>query len=218
MLMFLAQKYEIVDTPGLFGTKEREIDGRMVKFSEITEKYISEAHIIIYVCNSVNTLKDSHKEIIKRVLRDYNKLDSTIFVINRMDELQTLMMKKNMQKFWSIKIATFKNRLKQIIGLTPDEEKVLNIACIAANPNAKGLSEWLKDKAEYRRFYYTFLNLRIVLQMLLINQMWHKLKSNTDSAVIKDVVLAVSLSIASKIYQLQSAISKSILHFRTWKK
>ena len=83
----LGQQFEIVDTPGLFGTKEKQIDGVNVKFSEITEKYISEAHIIIYVCNSVNTLKDSHKEIIKKVLRDYNKLESTIFVINKMDDV-----------------------------------------------------------------------------------------------------------------------------------
>ena len=54
----LGKQYEIVDTPGLFGTKEKEVDGVNVKFSEITERYISEAHIVIYVCNSVNTLKD----------------------------------------------------------------------------------------------------------------------------------------------------------------
>lgn len=201
------QKYEIVDTPGLFGTKEREIDGRMVKFSEITEKYISEAHIIIYVCNSVNTLKDSHKEIIKRVLRDYNKLDSTIFVINRMDEVADTDDEEEYAEVSSIKIATFKNRLKQIIGLTPDEEKVLNIACIAANPNAKGLSEWLKDKAEYIRHSHISQLENCVTNVINKSDV-AQIKSNTDSAVIKDVVLAVSLSIASKIYQLQSAISK----------
>ena len=81
----LGNNYEIVDTPGLFGTKEKEVDGENIRFSEITERYISEAHIVIYVTDSINTLKDSHKDIIKRVLRDYNKLDSAIFVINKMD-------------------------------------------------------------------------------------------------------------------------------------
>lgn len=82
----LKEGFEIVDTPGLFGSKEKEVDGRMVKFSKITEKYISEAHIVIYVCDAVNPLKDSHVPIIKKVLRDFGKLDSTIFVINKMDE------------------------------------------------------------------------------------------------------------------------------------
>lgn len=44
--MDLKKGFKIIDTPGLFGTKEREIDGKNVRFSQITERYISEAHII----------------------------------------------------------------------------------------------------------------------------------------------------------------------------
>ena len=83
--MGMKEGFEIVDTPGLFGTKEKEIDGKNVKISEITEKYISEAHIVIYVCDALTPLKESHAEIIRKVLRDYKKLDSTVFVINKMD-------------------------------------------------------------------------------------------------------------------------------------
>ena len=32
----LKQGYEIVDTPGLFGTKSKEIDGKEIKYSDIT--------------------------------------------------------------------------------------------------------------------------------------------------------------------------------------
>ena len=60
----LKDGFEIVDTPGLFGTKEKETDGQTMRYSEITERYISEAHIVIYVCHAVVPLKDSHKEII----------------------------------------------------------------------------------------------------------------------------------------------------------
>ncbi|WP_419076590.1 dynamin family protein [Phocaeicola sp.] len=77
--MDLKKGFKIIDTPGLFGTKEREIDGKNVRFSQITERYISEAHIIIYVCDAVVPLKDSHVEIIRRIMRDYHKLDNTIF-------------------------------------------------------------------------------------------------------------------------------------------
>ena len=65
----LKKGFKIIDTPGLFGTKEREIDGKNVRFSQITERYISEAHIIIYVCDAVVPLKDSHVEIIRRIMR-----------------------------------------------------------------------------------------------------------------------------------------------------
>ena len=64
----LKKGFKIVDTPGLFGTKEREINGQNIKFSEITERYISEAHIIIYVCDAVVPLKESHVEITRSKL------------------------------------------------------------------------------------------------------------------------------------------------------
>lgn len=67
----------------MFGTKEREINGQNIKFSEITERYISEAHIIIYVCDAVVPLKDSHVEIIRRIMRDYHKLDNTILLLTK---------------------------------------------------------------------------------------------------------------------------------------
>ena len=82
----LKKGFEIVDTPGLFGSKEKNVDGQSVRFSDITKNYISEAHIVVYLCDAVVPLKDSHVEIVKKVLRDLNKLDSTIFVINKMDE------------------------------------------------------------------------------------------------------------------------------------
>lgn len=81
---------EIVDTPGLFGDKEREVNGEQVMYEDLTKRYISEAHLILYVVDATNPLKDSHREIAKWVLRDLNKLSSTVFVINKMDEVTDL--------------------------------------------------------------------------------------------------------------------------------
>lgn len=81
---------EIVDTPGLFGDKERELDGKQVMYEDLTKRYISEAHLIFYVVDATNPLKESHSDIVKWVLRDLNKLSSTIFVINKMDEVANL--------------------------------------------------------------------------------------------------------------------------------
>lgn len=202
----LGKQYEIVDTPGLFGTKEKEVDGEKVKFSEITEKYISEAHIIIYVCNSVNTLKDSHKDIIKKVLRDYNKLDSTIFVINKMDDVADTNDEEEYSEVSEIKRNTFIDRLKQVIGLTPDEEKRLNIACIAANPKAKGLNVWFEKLEEYKKRSHID-QLENCVASVTKNSNVAVLKNNTDIAVAKDLAQAIAISVSHKVTQLNTALA-----------
>ena len=79
-------KAKIIDTPGLFGDKKKGAE----KLSDTTIKYISEAHLIIYVVDAANPIKDSHKGIIKWLLKDLNKLGETIFVINKMDTVSDL--------------------------------------------------------------------------------------------------------------------------------
>lgn len=146
----LKKGFKIIDTPGLFGTKEREIDGKNVKFSELTERYISEAHIIIYVCDAVVPLKDSHVEIIRRIMRDYHKLDNTIFVINKMDEAgYDLRDEHDYSNGCKIKKENLISRLRSTISLTPDEEKRLHIVCIAADPKGKGLAHWFAKMNDY---------------------------------------------------------------------
>ena len=77
----LPDQCEIVDTPGLFGDKEKNIDGAQIMYEDLTKRYISEAHLIFYVVDATNPLKESHNDIAKWVLRDLNKLSSTIFTI-----------------------------------------------------------------------------------------------------------------------------------------
>lgn len=146
----LKKGFKIIDTPGLFGTKEREIDGKNVRFSEITERYISEAHIIIYVCDAVVPLKESHVEIIRRIMRDYHKLDNTIFVINKMDEAgYDLRDEYDFGNGCKIKKENLISRLRSTINLSPDEEKRLHVVCIAADPKGKGLPHWFSKMNDY---------------------------------------------------------------------
>lgn len=51
---------ELVDTPGLFGFKEKvNTDSKSIeKYKDITQKYVSEAHLVLYVMNSVNPIKE----------------------------------------------------------------------------------------------------------------------------------------------------------------
>lgn len=149
----LKKGFKIVDTPGLFGTKHKEIDGENVKFSSITERYISEAHIIIYICDAVVPLKDSHVEILRKVMRTYHKLDNTIFVINKMDEAgYDLLDPEDFTRGSEIKKKNIVSRLRDRLNLTQDEEKRLHIVCIAADPKGKGLPYWFgKIDSYYER-------------------------------------------------------------------
>lgn len=200
--MDLKEGFEIVDTPGLFGTKEKEIDGHNVKFSDITKKYISEAHIILYVCGAVNPLKESHSEIIRKVMRDYNKLDSTIFVINKMDEAG--FNPKNDISFnngTAIKKQFLINRLRDCISLTSEEEAKLSVVCIAADPKHKGMPYWFERMDDYLALS-RIPNLRNAINDIIEQNDSDKLKDSAVQASIKEMI--------SSVYQVVGSVNKPV--------
>lgn len=204
----LKQGYEIVDTPGLFGTKSKEIDGKEVKYSDITKKYISEAHIVIYVTDAVNPLKDSHRNVLKTVLRDFNKLDVSIFVINKMDEAGVDMSdEKDYSEAAKIKQKTFIERLDSTISLTDRERKQLRVACIASNPNNRGLDKWFQDEESYARRSRINL-LRDYVAELTESIDKEELKMRVDMSVIKDLVIQLAHQIALIYKELEDPIVK----------
>ena len=179
---------EIIDTPGLFGTKEKEVEGKNVKYSEITQRYISEANIVIYVCDAVTPLKESHVEIIKKVLRDYGKLKSTIFVLNKMDEAGYDMLDKaDYERGVKIKREALIERLKDAIDLSDEELLSLQIACIAADPKGKGLDYWLSNAEVYKKRSH-IEQLKDCISNILATSNIDTLKVETNLAVITDVV------------------------------
>ncbi|OAI26190.1 LeoA/HP0731 family dynamin-like GTPase [Methylomonas koyamae] len=145
----LPDRCEIVDTPGLFGDKEITIDGAQVMYEDLTKRYISETHLIFYVVDATNPLKESHNDIIKWILRDLNKLSSTIFVINKMDEVTDLTEQAMFDEAAAIKKDTLKDKLKRVANLNDLELDKLNIACIASNPNGRGLEFWFAKPEHY---------------------------------------------------------------------
>ena len=204
----LKKGFKIVDTPGLFGTKEREINGQNIKFSEITERYISEAHIIIYVCDAVVPLKESHVEIIRRVMRDYHKLDNTIFVINKMDEAgYDLLDEYNFNNGCKIKKENLISRLRSTINLTPDEEKRLRIVCIAADPKGKGLQHWFsKIDSYYERSHIK--DLRKCVNAVVNNADTDKLSSSSYETSVSEIVDGLHKAIAGTEKPVSKAIAK----------
>ena len=146
----LKKGFVIVDTPGLFGTKEREINGENVQFSDLTIKYISEAHIVMYVTSAVAPIKESHSKILRRILRDLGKLDSTIFVLNKMDETgANIANEEAFNSMAAIKKQFLIERLEGIISLTKEEAERLKVVCIAADPKEKGIKHWLETPDRY---------------------------------------------------------------------
>lgn len=204
----LKKGFKIVDTPGLFGTKEREINGQNIKFSEITERYISEAHIIIYVCDAVVPLKESHVEIIRRVMRDYHKLDNTIFVINKMDEAgYDLLDEYDFNNGCKIKKENLISRLRSTINLTPDEEKRLHIVCIAADPKGKGLQHWFsKIDSYYERSHIK--DLRKCINAVVNNADTDKLSSSSYETSVSEIVDGLHKAIAGTEKPVSKAIAK----------
>ena len=204
----LKKGFKIVDTPGLFGTKEKEIDGKDIKFSQITERYISEAHIIIYVCDAVVPLKESHVEIIRRIMRDYHKLDNTIFVINKMDEAgYDLLDIDDFSRGSEIKKANLILRLRSTINLTPDEEKCLHIVCIAADPKGKGLAHWFsKMDSYYERSHIK--NLRNCINTVIDKTDAESLSSSTFETSVEDVVDGLAKAIEGTTKPVNKALAK----------
>lgn len=187
--------YEIVDTPGLFGTKEKEIDGQQIRCSEITRRYISEAEVVVYVCDAVLPLKDSHKESLRLVLCDFKKLPVTIFVINKMDEAGTDMNdEEDYQERAAVKRETLAQRLTDTLELSDEERDALRIVCIAADPKGRGLEYWLERKDDYERRSHIGL-LRAEVERLIGSTTAVQLAEGSSMAVVRDVLMDIGENI-----------------------
>ena len=142
---------QIVDTPGLFGDKiDSDEKGGHITLSEKTKKFISEANLILYVVAAKNPIKDSHKECINWILKGLNKQSSTIFVINRMDDVADMTDDDDYSLQAKIKSDNLRSKLISC-GLSADEVKDIKIACISAAPNGKGIEMWKGHREEYLR-------------------------------------------------------------------
>lgn len=203
------KKYEIVDTPGLFGTKEREVDGTNIKYSDITKKYISNANLLIYVCDAVNPIKDSHIPSLRLVLRTFNKLCSTIFVLNKMDEAGVDMSdEEEYEEVSAIKKKTVIKRLKENFQLTDHEITELKIVCISADYKGKGFDYWQNHKAEYAKVSH-IQALRDAVNKLIGEKNIDQLKKETEESVLKDSIVILSKQINLAETAVEGPLRKS---------
>lgn len=183
----LPGKCEIVDTPGLFGDKEKTVDGEQVVYEDLTKRYISEAHLILYVVDATNPLKNSHSAIAKWVLRDLNKLSSTVFVINKMDEVTDLTEQVLFDDQAAIKKDNLKAKLQRAANLTSEELVHLNIVCLASNPGGRGLEFWF-GKPEHYESRSRINDLKAMTTRILQDNVPAVLMAKTGMDVVRDVV------------------------------
>ena len=177
----MESKCEIVDTPGLFGFKQKESG---LKFEDITKKYISEAHLVLCVLNSVNPLKDSHSEVFRWLFRDLNKLSSTIFVLNKFDDVCDIEDSQEYEESFNIKKDSLIKQLDNFVKLTEEEKANLKVVAISANPYGRGLDTWLKDNS-----YEEVSKIDTLKEATnkTISENRSKLIANQQISVVKDV-------------------------------
>ncbi|GAA8648411.1 50S ribosome-binding GTPase [Helicobacter pylori] len=132
----------------MFGFKKKTTGKR---YKDITKKYVSEAHLILYALNPSNPIKESHKDDLNWLFRTLNLLSRTIFVISRFDEEADIEDEQDYNKRFKIKKENIQNRLNDLISLSEEEKEGLSIVAVAANPYDLGVEHWLKHKEEFQK-------------------------------------------------------------------
>ena len=142
----------LIDTPGLYGYKEKVNDQNEIeKYKDITKKYVDEAHIILYVMDSSNPIKDSHKGELFWLFRTLGILNRTVFVLSKFDMVVDLDSNELYNEELKIKQNNVISRLTEIINLSKEEINALNIVGVSANPDGEGTEYWLKNIEEFER-------------------------------------------------------------------
>ncbi|MFA8031189.1 LeoA/HP0731 family dynamin-like GTPase [Helicobacter pylori] len=180
---------ELVDTPGLFGFKEKITDsGKIERYKDITKKYVSEAHLILYALNPSNPIKESHKDDLNWLFRTLNLLSRTIFVISRFDEEADIEDEEDYNKRFKIKKENIQNRLNDLISLSEEEKESLIIVAVAANPFDLGVEHWLKHQEEFQKLSHIKALQDATQKKIKENGGKLTIIEETKKSVIQDVV------------------------------
>jgi GTP-binding protein EngB required for normal cell division len=144
--------FVLIDTPGLFGFKE-QVDAEtnaIEKYKDITKKYVSEAHLVLYVMNSTNPIKESHQDDLVWLFRTLDLLPRTVFVLSRFDEVADVEDEQDYEANLAVKRTNVTGRLRELVGLNEAEVAQLSIVAVAANPFDLGFAHWLGNIAEFK--------------------------------------------------------------------
>lgn len=181
----------LIDTPGLFGYKEKfnADTNEQERYKEITKKYVSEAHLVLYVMNSTNPLKESHKDDLNWLFRDLDLLPRTIFVLSRFDEVSDVADEEDFQKNFAIKRENISSRLRDLIVLSDEEKRALSIVAVSANPFDLGVEHWLSEPDRFKQLSHISLLQSATADKIKANGGLERLALETSKSIIHDVLM-----------------------------
>jgi len=202
---------EFVDTPGLFGQK----------FSQVTKDYISQAHVILYIVNATNPLKESHKDTVAWLMNAMQKFDKTIFVINRMDDVCDYTDNEDFDEKRETKSAYLRANVARYCDIAPDDERIksLNVVCISSDPGEKGLMNdgkghdnyWLTEEhREKYELYSRMPNLRGMVSDVVCKTLPQELMHDVALVAVNEEVRGNCDKLQGEAKQLEEAVIPEI--------
>jgi len=181
---------QLIDTPGLFGFKEKisTDTAEMEKYKDITKKYVSEAHLVLYVMNSTNPVKESHKDDLNWLMRDLNILPRTVFVLSRFDEVADVEDEWEYNENYKVKSGNITQRLQEMLSLTSNEITELSIVAVAANPFDMGSDYWLENLEQFKQLSHIALLQQATHQKMESNGGIVEIAVEAKNSIIRDVL------------------------------
>lgn len=183
---------EIIDTPGLFGFKEKGQGVNAEKYKDITKKFVSEADIILYVMNPANPIKASHKEDLEWLFRTLNLLPRTIFVLSKFDEVADMGDEADFEsEFATKKDKSIIPSLNELISLNANEKAHLQIVAVSANPFGKGLeTHWLnaENQSEFKKLSHIDSLQNATTDIIKQNGGLESITLEAQNSIVSDIV------------------------------
>lgn len=181
---------ELVDTPGLFGFRERlnPSTQELEKYKDITRRYVSEAHIVLYVMNPSNPIKESHQEDLRWLFRTLGLLPRTVFVLGRFDEVADVEDPQAVQRNLEVKRTNVVGRLRDVLALSAEEESCLSIVGVSANPFDMGIDHWLANLDQFKALS-NIGSLQAATSALVVRNGGHRgMALDMQKSVISDIL------------------------------
>lgn len=176
---------KIVDTPGLFGFKEKENGER---YKDITRKYISQADLVLYLMDSVNPMKEGHIKILQWLFDTLDLLPRTVFVLSSFDKVADLDDEEEYARCLEIKKQNVLKRLQEDV-LPPERHQQLlevPIVAVSANPGEKGFEYWQQHKEDFYRISHV-PQLQQSTQELIEKTGPQAIILQTQNSILKDI-------------------------------
>lgn len=186
----VGRDFVLIDTPGLFGFKE-QVNAEthaLEKYKDITKKYVSEAHLVLYVMDPTNPIKQSHKDDLVWLFRTLNLLPRTVFVLSRFDEVADVEDEHQYRQNLAVKQDNVRSRLTELIALQADEATQLSIVGVAANPFDLGTEHWLSNLDQFKALSHIGLLQAATSEKIAANGGASMIVSETRKSVIRDVL------------------------------